>query len=67
MLEQDSRGILLPERGGFVGCPYCSNRKLLRREPTTEVSDLPVLCRTCKRELLITIRRGQRPRAQSPN
>lgn len=66
MRSELSHDIILPEKSGFVCCPF-DHRKLLRRTPETEATALAVQCPRCKRELLITIRRGQRPSAQSPD
>lgn len=58
-------GIILPRKGGFVCCPYCST-KLLKPAPATEAERLPVWCRGCKREILIDIHRGQSYLSRSP-
>ncbi|MBQ1789882.1 MAG: hypothetical protein II008_06890 [Oscillospiraceae bacterium] len=57
---------MLVKRGGFLQCPYCGNRKLLRVEQDTEAHALPVWCRKCQRELLIDIARGQCRMSRSP-
>lgn len=65
--EDHKRGKLIPNRGGYIGCPYCSNKKLLRVQDSTEAAGLPVYCRKCQREILIDIHRGQSYLSQSPS
>lgn len=50
---------MLVKRGGFLQCPHCGNRKLLRVTPSTEARGLPVWCRKCQTEITIDIVRGQ--------
>ena len=60
-------GKMIPKRGGYIGCPYCSNSKLLRVPDMTEARALPVYCRKCSHEILIDIHRGQCSRSPSPD
>ena len=64
---QEVSGTILVKKGGFLQCPYCGNRKLLRVAPTTEARALPVYCRKCSHEILIDIHRGQCSRSPSPD
>jgi transcription elongation factor Elf1 len=57
---------MLVKRGGFLQCPFCGNRKLLRVEATTEARELPVWCRKCQREITVDIARGQCRMSRSP-
>lgn len=53
-------------KGGFLVCPRCGNRKLLRVTPTTEARALPVWCRKCQTEISVDISRGQCQLSRSP-
>ena len=66
MQSQTNRGKLLPTKGGFVCCPYCSG-KLQKISQRTTATGLPAYCRKCKREILIDIVRGQSFQSQSPD
>ena len=57
---------ILPKRGGYFCCPYCTG-KLIKDTPGTEARALPTWCRKCKREILIDIHRGQSYISQSPD
>nr|WP_325305677.1 cysteine-rich KTR domain-containing protein [uncultured Oscillibacter sp.] len=52
---------------GWVTCPVCKrNRRLLRVEPDTAATALPVFCRDCKTEIILNIERGQSVERRSP-
>lgn len=54
-------------RDGWVTCPVClRNKRLLRIDPETEATALPVYCRDCKKEIILDIARGQRVERRSP-
>lgn len=57
---------MLLKRGGFLQCPHCGNRKLLRVPLDTEARALPVWCRKCQTEIVIDIDRGQCRLSRSP-
>ncbi|MBR2583122.1 MAG: hypothetical protein IKD61_06985 [Oscillospiraceae bacterium] len=59
-------GKLSVGRDGFLQCPYCGNRKLLRVSPNTEARGLPIWCRKCQREITVDIARGQCQLSRSP-
>lgn len=60
-------GKIIPVEDGWVTCPICHrNHRLLRVTPETTATDLPVYCRTCRREIKINIARGQSVERQSP-
>ena len=45
---------------GWVTCPVCKrNRRLLRVEPDTAATALPVFCRDCKTETIVDIDKGE--------
>lgn len=51
---------------GWVSCPQCGrNHRLLRIEAETEARRLPVYCRTCKKEIILDIDKGQSVKRQS--
>lgn len=57
----------LTVKDGWVTCPVCKrNHRLLRVEPETVAERLPVYCRTCRREIILNIERGQSLKGQSP-
>ena len=46
-------------KDGWLTCPVCRNKRLLRIEEETEAHDLPVYCRDCKTEIILDITRGR--------
>lgn len=46
-------------KDGWISCPVCRNKRLLRIEEETEAHDLPVYCRDCKTEIILDITRGR--------
>ena len=66
MQSQKECGTLVV-KDGWITCPECGrNHRLLRITPSTEASRLPVYCRTCRREIILDIKRGQSVKRQSP-
>ena len=57
---------MLVKKSGFLVCPRCGNRKLLRVTPSTEARALPVWCRKCQTEITVDISRGQCQLSRSP-
>ena len=58
---------ILKPKGGWITCPACGrNHRLLRISDTTEARNLPVYCRTCRRETILNIEKGQSVKRQSP-
>ena len=54
-------------KDGWITCPVCKrNRRLLRVEPDTAATALPVFCRDCKTEIILNIERGQSVERRSP-
>lgn len=49
----------LSVKDGWIICPVCRNKRLLRIEEETEAHDLPVYCRDCKTEIILDITRGR--------
>lgn len=57
----------LTVKDGWVTCPNCKrNHRLIRIEPETEATNLPVYCKTCRSEIILNIERGQSVKRQSP-
>ena len=53
-------------KDGWITCPICKqNTRLLRVLNSTEATDLPVFCRTCKHEVILDIAVGQSVKRQS--
>lgn len=66
MRSEEDRATLVP-KDGWITCPVCRrNHRLLRITDTTEAHGLPVYCRTCRREIILDIARGQSVKRQSP-
>ena len=54
-------------KDGWITCPICQRRlSFLRISDDTEAKDLPVYCRTCRKEIVLNIARGQSVERQSP-
>lgn len=49
----------LEVRGGRIVCPICGSRTDQVILPDTRAAKLPVWCRRCKRQLLVTIADGE--------
>ncbi len=59
--------VKLVVKDGWVTCPQCHrNHRLLRITQETEARDLHVYCRTCRKEVVLNIARGQSVERQSP-
>ena len=59
-LTADGAPITLDTRNGWLICPYCRiNKRLLRIQADTKARNLQLYCRTCKRELVVNIDKGQ--------
>ena len=43
-------------KDGWLICPRCRKQKLLRLEPETEATHLPVWCKHCKTETIVNIK-----------
>lgn len=65
MTESKSCDIIISAKDRDVLCPAC-RAKLLRITPDTTAENLPIYCRKCKRELTVTVMRGQSARRRSP-
>lgn len=49
------RGRILTVEHGWIKCPYCSSRRLLRLLPETSARNLAVYCRHCRHEVVLNI------------
>lgn len=52
-------------RNGWVICPKCRNKRLLRLDVETQAQGLPVYCRGCKTEFILDITRGRSVKRRS--
>ena len=67
VLQGQQKSGKLTVKDGWVACPVCRrNRRLIRIDPNTEATDLPVFCRDCKSEIILNIERGQSVERRSP-
>lgn len=58
-LQMGSESVKMIVRNGWLSCPNCGNKRLLRLEAETEARRLPVYCRGCKTEFILDITRGR--------
>lgn len=65
MQSQKKCGTLVV-KDGWITCPCGRNHRLMRIKDGTEAHCLPVYCRSCKREIILDIERGQSVKRQSP-
>ena len=66
-LQSAEKSVKLIVKDGWITCPECGrNHRLLRITDSTEASGLPIYCRTCRREVILNIARGQSVKRQSP-
>lgn len=66
-MQSTRKCVSIVVKDGWVSCPECGrNHRLLRITPETEAHGLPVYCRTCRREIVLNIERGQSVKRQSP-
>lgn len=59
MINQGKHGRILIVRDGYIQCPVCRNKRLMRLDPATEAHALVVFCRKCKTENIVDIEMGQ--------
>lgn len=66
VLQNTKDADILVVKDGWLTCPLCGrNHRLLRIRETTEARNLPVYCRTCRRESIVNIEKGQSVKRQS--
>lgn len=66
-MQNEKKPATIVLKDGWITCPYCGrNHRLLRITDRTEAKALPVYCRTCRREIILDIDRGQSVKRQSP-
>ncbi|MDE7003621.1 MAG: cysteine-rich KTR domain-containing protein [Oscillospiraceae bacterium] len=63
--ECGKRGRMLTVAGGWLTCPFCRNRRVMRIMLDTTAKQLPVFCRVCRHEFRVEINRGQCFESQS--
>lgn len=63
--SQKKYGKMLVVRDGWLECPVCRARRLLRITPELTARNLPVFCRRCKNEIKVDIEQGQSFQSQS--
>ncbi len=63
--DERKRGRMLTVTGGWLTCPFCKNRRVMRIVPDTMAKQLPVFCRVCRHEFRVEINRGQCFESQS--
>lgn len=56
----DGSGNRLTVRQGYVICPNCRRKRLLRLLPRTRASSVALYCRHCHQEVVVDIREGGR-------
>lgn len=52
-------GKLLTVRDGWLVCPHCRNKRLLRVPITAAARGVPVWCAKCKHEIIVDIEQGR--------
>lgn len=55
-LQTTTQTTNLPVKDGWLFCPCCRKKKLLRLEEKTMVFGLPVYCPRCRQETIINIK-----------
>ena len=55
----------LENRNGWLICPICRRRKLLRVYRETNGRNIPLYCKNCKTEFVVDIVKGQSFQSQS--
>lgn len=66
MLQTGKQHGKIQVQDGWIACPECGrNHRLLRIDPETEAKHLRVYCRTCRREIILDIEKGQSVKRQS--
>lgn len=55
----ENRGKMLTVKDGWLVCPHCLNKRLLRVPPDTAARALPVWCGKCKHEIIVDIEQGR--------
>ena len=61
---------ILPKRGGFFCCPYCSKipaARLLKVTDQTVAARVPLYCPKCRRVIVVDVIRGQAYECASPD
>lgn len=48
-------------KDGWLLCPRCGRKKILRLLPTTVASDLEVFCKICKQPFVVNIPKEPEP------
>lgn len=65
MDKNENRSATITVRNGWLECPCCGWGRLMKVKPETAVTELPVYCRRCKREITVNIGQSQSLKSQS--
>ena len=55
VLQLQGKSVIIKVKNGWVMCPVCGRGKVLRLEPKTRASNLPVYCKLCGKESIVNI------------
>lgn len=64
-MQKRAETVKLVVKDGWLLCPACRRRKVLRVRPDTTARNLTVYCRACHAETIVDIETGQCSRSQS--
>lgn len=65
LLQKKTETSKLVVKDGWLICPVCRRRKILRVREDTYARRLTVYCRACHAETIVNIEQGQCSRSQS--
>lgn len=65
LLQNQKETGKLVVKDGWLLCPACRRRKILRVRPDTTARNLTIYCRACHAETIVDIETGQCSRSQS--
>lgn len=59
MQTQQKHGKMLTVREGYLVCPICRYKRLMKINPDTTAFRVVAFCRNCKNENIVDIEQGQ--------